>query len=102
MKVTTLRLPADLRAALETEAARAGLSLSELIRAKLAQAKSHDDHIMECMSMMLRECIVSRKLSARTLFGQLDAQNGVDKEAFRALMQRFSDEAQQIVEQMRG
>jgi hypothetical protein len=102
MKVTTLRLPPDLRAALEKEAARAGLSLSELIRAKLTQSRSRDDHIMEYLGMMLRECIVSRKLTARTLFGQLDAQNGVEKDAFRALMQRFSDEAQAIVEKMRG
>lgn len=102
MKVTTLRLPPDLRAALETEAARAGLSLSELIRAKLTQAKSRDDHVMEFLGTMLRECIVARKLSARTMFGQFSAQGSVDKDEFRALIQRFNDEAQQIVEQIRG
>jgi len=102
MKVTTLRLPADLRAALESEAARAGLSLSELIRAKLAQSQSHDTQTMEYMTMMLRECIVARKLTARTLFGQFASQGNVDKDEFRALIQRFSDEAQVIVEKMRG
>jgi hypothetical protein len=102
MNVTTLRLPPSLEASLKAEAKAAGLSLSELIRAKLTQARSHDDHVMEYLCTMLRECIVARKLSSRTLFGQLDAQGGVDKDAFRSLMQRFTDEATQIVEQMRG
>lgn len=102
MKVTTLRLPPDLRAALESEAARAGLSLSELIRAKLAHAQSHDDQIMAHLGIMLRESIVAKKLAARTLFGQFAAEGPVDKDEFRALMQRFNDEAQSIVDNMRS
>lgn len=102
MKVTTLRLPPYLLAALESEAARAGLSLSELIRAKLIHAQAHDDQVMAHLGIMLRESIVAKKLAARTLFGHFESQGPVNKDEFRELMQRFQGEAQTIVDKMRS
>jgi len=102
MKVTTLRLPPDLRSALESEAEHIGISLSELIRVKLVQSHTRESQAMDHLTTVLRESIVTRKLTARTLLEQFHQQGPVDKDEFRALMQRFDKEAQAIVDNMRG